>query len=109
MTRQEAIGMPLAIAMGFIRLMTNPRVIQPPMSLHVAIMEVKRWLAAPNVTLLQVTARHWDELERLGWTGAEVSDAHLAVLAMEHNCELHSNDNDFNRCQGLRWRNPLIT
>jgi predicted nucleic acid-binding protein len=36
-----------------------------------------------------------------------VTDAHLAALAMEHQAELHSNDNDFSRFSGLRWRNPV--
>ena len=36
-----------------------------------------------------------------------VVDAHLAVLAIEHQAELHSNDTDFSRFSGLRWRNPI--
>ena len=107
MTRREPMGLPLAVATGFIRLMTNPKVIQPPMPLAEAAAEVKRWLAAPNVTLLSPGAGHWDELAKISWTGTAVSDAHLAALAIEHDCELHTNDTDFNRCPGLRWHNPL--
>jgi predicted nucleic acid-binding protein len=36
-----------------------------------------------------------------------VTDAHLASIAMEYQAELHSNDVDFSRFPGLRWRNPL--
>lgn len=108
MTRQEPVGLPAAVALGFVRLMTNPKVIQPPMPLADALTEVKRWLAAPNVTVLQLTSRHWEELEKIGWTGPAVSDAHLAALAIEHGCELHSNDTDFSTCPGLHWRNPLV-
>ena len=36
-----------------------------------------------------------------------VTDAHLAALALEYQAELHSNDTDFSRFPGLRWRNPL--
>jgi hypothetical protein len=32
---------------------------------------------------------------------------HLAALAIEHNCELHTTDTDFARFPGLRWRDPL--
>jgi len=109
MNRQEPVGLPLAVALGFVRLMTNARVIQPPMPLTEALAEVQRWLAAPNVSLLQITHRHWEELEKIGWIGAAVSDAHLAVLAIEHGCELHTNDTDFARCPGLHWRNPLVS
>jgi predicted nucleic acid-binding protein len=38
-----------------------------------------------------------------------VSDAHLAALAMEHNCVLQSNDLDFARFRGLKWNNPIAT
>jgi predicted nucleic acid-binding protein len=39
--------------------------------------------------------------------GRLTTDTHLAALAIEHQCELHSNDSDFERFPGLRWRNPL--
>jgi predicted nucleic acid-binding protein len=39
--------------------------------------------------------------------GNLTTDAHLAALAIEHQCELHSNDTDFARFPGLRWHNPL--
>ena len=33
-------------------------------------------------------------------------DAHIVALAMEYGAEVHSNDADFGRFPGLRWRNP---
>jgi predicted nucleic acid-binding protein len=39
--------------------------------------------------------------------GNLTTDTHLAALAIEHQGELHSNDADFGRFPGLRWRNPL--
>ena len=107
MNRQVPVGLPLGVATGFIRLMTNPKVIQPPMPLAHAVIEVKRWLACSNVTLLSPGETHWDTPEKIGWIGPAVSDAHLAALAIEHDCELHTNDTDFNQCPGVRWRNPL--
>lgn len=38
-----------------------------------------------------------------------LTDAHLAALAIEHQAELHSNDSDFDRFSGLRWRNPVAS
>jgi len=35
------------------------------------------------------------------------TDAHLAALAIEYQAELHTNDGDFSRFSGLRWRNPV--
>ena len=36
-----------------------------------------------------------------------VTDAYLAALAIDHDCELNSTDEDFMEFTGLRWRNPL--
>jgi predicted nucleic acid-binding protein len=36
-----------------------------------------------------------------------VSDALLAALAMEYDCELASCDTDFAKFPGLRWINPF--
>ena len=36
-----------------------------------------------------------------------VTDSHIAAIAMEYQAEVHSNDTDFSRFPGLRWRNPL--
>lgn len=35
------------------------------------------------------------------------TDVHLAAHAIEAGGEVHSNDTDFARFQGLRWVNPL--
>lgn len=40
-------------------------------------------------------------------TGALVSDAALAALALEHGTGLWSTDGDFARFTGLRWEDPL--
>jgi hypothetical protein len=39
--------------------------------------------------------------------GSLVSDAHLAAMAVEHNCILHSADVDFARFKRLKWNNPI--
>ena len=36
-----------------------------------------------------------------------VPDAHIAAIALEYNAEVHSNDSDFAKFPGVRWRNPL--
>jgi predicted nucleic acid-binding protein len=53
-------------------------------------------------------ARERQEIERDGLAvGDLVSDAHLAALTIEHDCEMNSTDSDFSRFPGLRWPNPL--
>ena len=61
--------------------------------------------------LLTPTERHWSILSGLlreADGGANLTtDAHIAAYAMEHAGTLYSNDGDFSRFDGLRWRNPL--
>jgi predicted nucleic acid-binding protein len=47
-------------------------------------------------------------LERTMGSGGLVSDAVLAVHALENRATLYSNDSDFSRFPGLDWRNPLV-
>jgi hypothetical protein len=99
------------VAFGFIRIGTNPRAFQHPMSPAEAAGHVRSWLAQPAVQLLDPGPHHVEQvlklLESLGAAGNLVSDAQLAALAMEHNAVLHTADTDFLRFQGLRWFNPL--
>lgn len=96
---------------AFIRIGTNPRVFDHPLSLDQALSRVQSWLEQPCTRIVTSTDRHWvvfQELLREGQAVANlVTDAHLAALAVEHGCELNSTDSDFSRFPGIRWRNPL--
>jgi uncharacterized protein len=96
---------------AFIRIGTNPRVFENPLSLDQALARVQGWLDQPCTRIVSPTERHWmvfQQMLRDGQATANlVTDAHLAALAVEHGCELISTDADFARFSGLRWRNPL--
>lgn len=81
-----------------------------PLTSAAAMMRVRAWFARPNVQVLDPGPRHVDIVEALfaatGTAGNLTTEAHLAALAIEHQCELHSNDGDFARFPGLRWRDP---
>ena len=81
------------------------------LSLKEAMAEVQSWLDQPCVRLVTPTDQHWaifQQMLRVSHATANlVSDAHLAALAVEHNCVLHSTDMDFARFRGLKWTNPL--
>jgi toxin-antitoxin system PIN domain toxin len=110
MSSSETIGIPTAVAIGFVRLTTNPRVMVEPLDTATSIGVVTGWLSRPNVVVPGPTRRHFDILGELlaglGTAGNLVSDAHLAALAIEHGAELCSYDHDFARFPGLDWRPP---
>ena len=96
---------------AFIRIGTNPRVFEHPLSLEQALARVQSWLDQPCTRLVRPTERHWTVFKQVLTDGQAianlVTDAHLAALAIEHGCELASTDSDFARFPKLKWRNPL--
>ena len=107
----ERIGMPWIIVCGFLRLTTQRGFYERPLTPEHATATVSDWFAVPTVMPLNAGSQHLAVLRRLivevGVGGNLVSDAHIAALAIEHQAEVHSNDSDFARFSGLRWRNPL--
>ncbi|HEX2139329.1 MAG TPA: type II toxin-antitoxin system VapC family toxin [Woeseiaceae bacterium] len=107
----EPVALCYPSIMGFVRLTTNRRVFEFPLTVDAALAQVQSWLDQPNTSLVVPSARHWPLLKKLlasGGVGANLTtDAHLAALAIEHGCTLYSNDRDFERFAGLRWENPL--
>ncbi len=96
---------------AFIRIATNPRVFENPLSLEQAISRVQSWLDQPCTRVIGPTERHWIVFQQMLEDGQAVAnlvtDAHLAALAIEHGCELASTDSDFARFAKLKWKNPL--
>jgi hypothetical protein len=94
-----------------IRIGTNPRAFEKPLTGPVAVAIVASWLEAPVVRILGPGERHWEVLSRLivetPLHGPIVSDGHLAALAIEHGLTLCTSDRDFRSFPGLRAWNPL--
>jgi uncharacterized protein len=107
----DPVGLCWAVLAAFIRIGTNPRLHQRPLTLKEAAERVQSWLDQPCVRIVQPTDQHWAVFQQMLRNGKAVgnlvSDAHLAALAVEHNCVLHSTDADFSRFKGLKWRNPI--
>lgn len=108
---QRPVALSWVVILGFVRLSTHRSVFQEPLPVSAACGEVRAWLAQPQVLVLEPGRRHasilFDLLEGVGTAGNLTTDAHLAALAIEHQCELCSTDSDFARFPGLRWTNPL--
>lgn len=104
---------PFAIAeivlAGFLRIVTNRKIFDPPTPMVKAIDFCARLVELPRTVLIAPSRRHWDLFVELcaDVQGPLVADAYLAALAIEHGCELLTTDSDFARFKGLRWRHPL--
>lgn len=111
MEGSQTVGIPWVVCLGFLRLMTNRKILEKPLEASEVLSHIQAWVARPQVQLLQPGPRHLQILESFSHdrllSSALVTDAHLAALSIEHQAELHSNDSDFDRFPGLRWRNPL--
>jgi uncharacterized protein len=111
LSSDELVGIPWAVSIGFIRLMTHRQVLEKPMAVEACCEIVQEWFGRSNVQPLEPGTRHLSIfrslLSRIGTGGNLVTDAHVAALVVEHSCELHTNDDDFSRFPGLRFLNPL--
>jgi toxin-antitoxin system PIN domain toxin len=107
----ESAALTWATVTGFLRVCTNRAVMERPLRISLALDVIDEWLAHPTIRMIRPGDRHWPILKELlaaiNVGGNLITDAHLAALAIEHDCELCSTDTDFARFPGLRWRNPL--
>ncbi len=107
----QAYGMADIVLSGFLRIVTHPRVFNPPSEMETALVFVQEIRHQPNCTIIAPGARHWDIFTRLcqtaGVKGNLVPDAYLAALAIESGSEWMTTDGDYARFPGLKWRHPL--
>ena len=96
---------------AFLRIITNPRVFERPLTIAEAETHVASWLAQPSAGILEPGERHWEILRQLTRDGQAsgplVMDAALAAIAIEHGATLCTTDRDSARFAGLKWPDPL--
>lgn len=96
---------------AFIRIGTNPRVFEKPLSLEQALSRIQSWLDQPCTRIIRPTEQHWTTFQQMLNHGQAVAnlvtDAHIAALAIEHGCIVASADADFARFPKLKWINPI--
>ncbi|NBB89796.1 MAG: PIN domain-containing protein [Spirochaetes bacterium] len=110
-TGAEPVGLPWVCVLGFVRLLSNPRVVQQPAPAADLMARMQRVLALSAVRPAVPGAQHAGLMQRLfdetGATGRLTTDIHLAALAIEHGATLASTDTDFARFSELKWVNPI--
>jgi len=96
---------------GFLRVVTHPRVFDPPTPLDAALAFADALRSRPNAVVVTPGPRHWEIFTRLsqesGARGNHLPDAWLAALAIEQGCVFITADRGFARFAGLRWSRPV--
>jgi toxin-antitoxin system PIN domain toxin len=107
----QAYGIADIVLSGFLRVVTHPRVFNPPSTIKQALAFARDVRNQPNCVILRPGPRHWTIFEELceatNVKGNLVPDAYLAALAIESGSEWITTDRDYSRFPGLSWRHPL--
>ena len=108
---RKSVGFPWVVMLGFVRIMSSNAVLTDPMEPLEAFEHVRSWLTCTQTQIVNPGPRHLailaEIMQESRASGRLTTDAHLAAIAIETQSELHSNDLDFARFPGLRWRDPL--
>jgi toxin-antitoxin system PIN domain toxin len=106
-----AYGMSPQVLASVIRLATHPRIFARPDPLEDAVAFASTLLDQPHCHVIEPGPRHWSIFTGLCRSamayGNLVQDAWLAALAIESGCEWITNDRDYARFAGLRWRTAI--
>ena len=107
-----SVGLCHPVVFAFIRISTNRRAFERPLSLVQAARIVHSWNDRRITRMLHPGTHHTlevlDLLTAAGSAGGNlVTDAQIAALAISHRAEIHTADHDFRRFPGLKCRFPL--
>jgi toxin-antitoxin system PIN domain toxin len=107
----DAFGSPDAVATGFLRIVTHPRVFDPPADMESAMRFLRELRGSPAFNPVDIPVDFWDQLVQLlrdkSLVGADVQDAAPAVIAASRQSTWLSFDRGFSRFEGLRHLSPL--
>lgn len=97
---------------GFVRIVTNARIVPTPAPTSLALEFVARIVGARRSRWLPAGRSAWSRLADMsvvdrGLGGNLVPDAHLAALALVHGCRVATADRGFARFPGLDWYDPV--
>ena len=108
-TGPEPFALSELVLHGFVRVVTNLRIFDPPSTIQQAFRFLDALLARPTCSVLRPGPGHWSIFRGLchepGVRSKLVADAVHAALAIESGCEWVTADTDFARfAPTLRWQ-----
>ena len=112
LTGDRRVALPWLSLTAFVRMTTNPRASDRPLSAIEAWGFVRDWLRCDLTWTPNPTDRHAEVLgsliQRYDLRGNMITDAQLAALAIEHGLRVYSADTDFAQFSEIDWVNPLV-
>lgn len=107
----EDLLLPSAVLTGFLRIVTNPRIIDVPPSTATALSFVAALRSHPGSREVSDVQTVWQRFHHLvagdsQIRGNLVPDAYLAAIAISHGARLATRDRGFARFPGLKWFDP---
>jgi toxin-antitoxin system PIN domain toxin len=97
--------------LSFLRISTNSKVFDPPLTYKEAIIFVRSLLSHRDVQFFGSSVQHFSDLtafmQKHKFSGNLVMDAHLAVLAISTGAVLVTCDRDFKKIPYLKVLDPL--
>ncbi|MGJ3243560.1 MAG: TA system VapC family ribonuclease toxin [Opitutales bacterium] len=110
LSQSERVGLCPSVLFAFIRIGTNARAYENPLSIDEATDIVREWMRAGCLQLLEFTAEDSEAAMRLlqqaGSGGNLTTDAQIAATAQRLHASVHTADTDFARL-AVDWKNPL--
>lgn len=107
----EPYGVSDPVLSGCLRILTHPKVFDPPSPGETALAFVDSVTHHDNAVKIVPGRRHWEIfvglVRRVGARGNTIPDAYLAALAIESGSEFVTTDRGFAQFPDLRWRHPL--
>ena len=109
---RDTLALPDPVLLGFIRVVTDPRILGHPVSATDALAFVEELRTGPRTIVIGPTESTWAQMHRLTAVdrrirGQRIPDAWLAALAISHGARLATADRDFARYEGLDWFDPV--
>lgn len=100
------------VLIAFVRIGTNPRLFNRPLTTAFVLADIEEVLSQPNVRVSGEGERFWTSFRRVAEDvepkGNLVTDAHLVALMHEHGVStIWTHDRDFRKFSGITVKDPF--
>ena len=107
----RSFGVSTLVMSGFLRIVTHPKVFDPPTPLEIALQFTETITNHPDAVIIFPGSRHWgiftDLCRKIDAKGNLIPDAYFAALAIESGNTWVTTDRNFSRFPELDWKHPL--